>query len=105
MCLDQVLDDRQTEPRAAFLARATRVYAVEALEDAGQVIRRDAAAGVGDSHDRGASCALYGDMDPTASWRVPQRVVEQVGEDLPQSFGVAVDRRPVRCAFKHDIQA
>ena len=47
--LDHVLDDRQTEAGPTELARATRVDAVEALEDARQVLGGDARAGVG--HD------------------------------------------------------
>ena len=46
--LHQVLDDRQTQPGAAELAAARLVDAVEPLEDARQVVARDADAGVGD---------------------------------------------------------
>src|SRR2546421_12702896 len=40
MRLDEVLDDGQAEPGAALLARAAGVGAVEALENAGQVLGR-----------------------------------------------------------------
>src|SRR6266850_5678977 len=48
MGLDEVLDDRQTESRASFLARAPRVNAVEALENARQVVGRYSRPGVRD---------------------------------------------------------
>src|SRR5436309_7625981 len=105
MCLDQVFDYGQTEPRAAFLAGTSGVYAVEALENAGQVIRRDARAGVADSHDSGTARSLRADADPAARGRMPQRVVEQVGEDLPQCFGVCIDGRRVGRALERDIAA
>ena len=60
MSLDEVFDDGQAEPGAAFLARPTGVHAVEALEDAGQVIRPNAGAGVTDSHDNVVSGSLRG---------------------------------------------
>src|SRR5689334_2179720 len=41
--LDEVLHDGEPEPRTARLARATGVDAVEALEDARQVLGGDAA--------------------------------------------------------------
>src|SRR6185503_12153072 len=44
----EVLDDRQSEPRAPQLARAGLVHAVEALGDARQVGRRNPDAGVAD---------------------------------------------------------
>src|SRR5207244_11127894 len=41
MGLEQMLDDRQPQPRAPLLARAPGIGPVEALEDAGQVLRAD----------------------------------------------------------------
>src|SRR5207244_4647987 len=100
-----VFDYGQTEPRAAFLAGTPGVYAVEALEDAGQVIRRDARTGVADSYDSGTARSLRADADPATWGRVPQRVVEQVGEDLPQCFGIGIDGRRVGCALERDVAA
>ena len=46
----EVFDDGEAEACAAHLARAGAVNAVEALEDARDVLRRDAVARVGDSN-------------------------------------------------------
>src|SRR5260221_5385022 len=99
MRLDQVLHDGQTEPRAAFLARAAGAHTVEALEDAGQVIRPDAGAGVTDSHDNAVSSSLRGDPDLAALRRVPQGGVEQIGAELPQCLSGRGDGRGSRRAF------
>src|SRR5712664_4453849 len=98
-----MLHDGETDPRAPFLARAAGVHAIEALEDAGQVIGADTGAGVADSHDSVMSYALREDTDATAGWRVPQRVVEQVGEDLTQRLGIAV--HGPRVGFELDVPA
>src|SRR4029453_14485184 len=61
LCLCQVFNDREAEPRAAEVAGARLVDAVETLEDARQVLGRDAdplvlhlephlAAALGDAH-------------------------------------------------------
>src|SRR2546427_10486553 len=54
----QVLDDRQSEPRAAFLPRAAGVHTVEALEDAREVLGGHAGAGVGHANDDVAAVTL-----------------------------------------------
>src|SRR6266851_10478843 len=60
VCLHEVLDDRQAEPRAAFLARPAGVDPIKPLKNAGQVIGGDAAAGVADLDDRVVSGSMGG---------------------------------------------
>src|SRR6185312_14446749 len=98
----EMLHDRQAESCAAFLAGATGVDAVEPLENAGQLIGGNAGSRIGDPDQRVDPRALGSDTNAAARGRMPQRVVEQVREDLPQRFGVAVDRGRVRGGFECD---
>src|SRR6266576_1035109 len=105
MGLHQVLHDRQAEPGPAFLAGAAGVDAIESLENAREVLGRDARAGVADAQDSVSAHALCDDADFAASRRVSQRIVVQVGEDLPQRFGIAVEGRGIRGGFECDAPA
>src|SRR6267378_4648807 len=100
-----MLHDRQAEPGPAFLAGAAGVHAIESLENAGEVLGRDARAGVADADDSVGAEGLYDDADLAASRRVSQRIVVQVREDLPQRFGIAVDGRGIRGGFECDAPA
>src|SRR6266567_3769433 len=51
--LDEVLHDREAEPGPALGARSPRIGAVEALEDAGKVLGRDAGSRVLDRQQHG----------------------------------------------------
>ena len=87
--LDQVLDDREAEPGPALFARARGVGPVESLEDAGQVVP-------GDPRRRYPRMLTaipprlrrLRQMMRPPGWRVAERVVEQVGEDLAQGVEV-----------------
>ena len=52
MKLSDVLDDGKAQPRAALVAAAVLVHAVEPLEDAGAMLRRNADAVVLDGENR-----------------------------------------------------
>src|SRR4029077_6943418 len=85
--LGEVLNDGQAEAGSTVGAGPTCVGAVEALEDAGQMIGGNARAGV-----------AHGPYDPVgrlagpdlhrAPAGMPERVVVQIGEDLAEGFGV-----------------
>src|SRR6267378_1664298 len=77
---DGVLDDGEAQSRAAGLARAAAVDAVEALGQPRQMLRRDAGAGVLDGERRPA--VVFPPMDGHfAAWRrVPDRVADEVAE-------------------------
>src|SRR6266496_6747807 len=105
MCLHEMLHDRHAEPGTAFLAGAAGVDAIESLEKAGEVLGRDARAGVADANDRVSAGGLCDDADLAAAWRVPQRIVVQVRKDLPQRFGIAVEGRGIRGGFECDTPA
>src|SRR6185295_6229071 len=77
--LDGVLHDGEPQPGPARGARPAAVDPVEALEDAGQVLGRDAAPGVGDGDpDRGGPRVRRDPHRPRI--RVLDGIVEQVPE-------------------------
>src|SRR4051794_27543560 len=80
--LDQLLDDRQTDTRAATCGVARFLDAVEAFEHAPEVIGWDAVAGVGDRDQEVGRPALRTNGD-AATWRcVAGRVRQEVAKDL-----------------------
>src|SRR5258705_6845472 len=92
MGFDEVLHNRESQSGTALLTRAARVNPVEALEDAWQVLGGDAAAGIGDPHEHLIARGRCEHADTPARWRVAQRVVEQVGENLAECFRIDADR-------------
>ena len=88
---DDVLDYGQAEAGATELARAALVHDVETLEQPGQVLGRDARAGVADLDDRFATVAAEGEFDFSLVG-VFDGIVEQVDEDLLQLEPVGTDR-------------
>src|SRR5439155_20894715 len=90
--LDQVLHDGEPQPCPALFTRAPGIGSVEALEDAGQVLRSDPRAGVRDGNRRSSPsrCGLHRDDDAPPGRRMAHRVVEQAHEH--SADGVAVAR-------------
>src|ERR1035441_5146202 len=83
--LDNVLDDRKTQARAAHLARPGLIHAIEALEDPRQILGRNPDAAVGDADGHlasGHAARLHPDFAaPAVEF---DRVVEQVDKRLLQ---------------------
>src|SRR5258706_4291850 len=102
MGLHQMLHDRQAEAGPALLAGAAGVDAIESLENAAEVLGRDPRAGVADAYESIRAGGLRDDADLAASGRMSQGIVVQVREDLPQRFGIAVDRGGIRGGFALD---
>src|SRR5690606_5642927 len=75
---DDQLGDCEAQPGAAALAIPARVDAVEALEDMGQVLGRDARSLVPDPEAGAAVRRAAAQFDATAVRCVAQRVVHQV---------------------------
>src|SRR5262249_3259902 len=94
--LDDALGDRQPQPGPALGPAAGLVDTVEAVEDARQMLRRDADARVTyDGHGRPVPPADAG-LDLSGPGRVLDGVVEQVEEHLAESTRSATDEdRPV----------
>ncbi len=68
------------EPGAAGLARASPVHAVEALEHAGELLRRDPGPGVAHAHDDRSVVRRHRCDDRAVCLRVADGVVEQVAD-------------------------
>src|SRR5687767_5306013 len=81
--LDQVLDDGESEPGSAFATRASRVDTVEALEDAHEMLRPHAGAGVLNTDGNSAVCSTGANDDLTRR-SMPHRVVDEIGNHLAQ---------------------
>ena len=85
-----MLDDGEAQPRAALLAAAVLVHAVEPLEDAVAMLRRDADAVVLDGEDR-LSAARREREDDVGRAAVAQGVLHEIGEGVLHEPRVARD--------------
>ena len=83
MRLYQVLHDGEAEAGATLLSRAGGVGAPESLEDPGEVLARNSHPGVADTDGCALTLTPGGAEDPPAGGGIAERVVEEIGEDLP----------------------
>ena len=83
--LDELLDDRETDPGTAARPVARLLDPVEAVEHALQFVRRDPVAGVDDRDEEVSGPSLGTDRDRAAGRGVAGRVREQVGQHLGQA--------------------
>lgn len=90
---DEVTDDRQAETAAAGAAAAGLLRAPEPVEDVREIVRRHAAAGVGDLQQDRVAVAARGQCDGAARGRVAQRVGHQVAQRLPHPHRIGVQPR------------
>lgn len=72
---------RPVRPRAAVLAVAGGVGAVEPFEYPGDAFGSDSLAIVGDGDRQPVAVADTAEFDRTARWSVPQRILEQIAQD------------------------
>src|SRR2546430_2974934 len=108
--LDDVLHDREPEPRTAEGTRAPLVDAEEALGQPRQVLGGDADPGVLDGDlDHAVVLGAAGDGGPhghpAAPRRVLDRVVDQVDEHLPEAIGVGLERGARRVDPRAELDA
>src|SRR5439155_9784129 len=96
MCFVEMFGDREAQPRAALLARSARVDAVEPLENAGQVVGRYSRPGVRDPDEYVVAGTLRRHLDAATGLCMPEGVVEEIGEDLPQRLRIGVDGGRIR---------
>jgi hypothetical protein len=89
--VDDPLGDREPEPGAAVRGRAGLVGAVEALEHALGLRRRDARAAIEDLEPRVAVPPGGADEHARAGRRVADRVRDEVAEHLLQAMLVGVE--------------
>jgi len=85
---------RKSKTKAAFFARAALINAIEAVEDALQVFRRNAWSRIGDGNGNGLKSGyIKPDGDLACGRRVFDCVVQDIDESLPDK-----DRIRVYCA-------
>ena len=90
-----VLGDGEAEAGASGFAGAGFVDAIEALEQAREVLGGNAGAEVLDEEFHGVGNGAGPEDDSSAGSAVLQRVVDQVGKDLVDGFAVGEDRRKI----------
>ena len=93
--LRDVLHDREPEPRAAELAMARFVRAIESLEDARQIAGRNSRSVIGNTQADPIIIARRTYPDAPVWRREFHRVVEQIVNDLLQPALVHSQRRQV----------
>src|SRR5207245_2255593 len=81
------------------------VHAIETIEDARQVFRRNADAGVADHNPAGVPLAVTLDLDRSPLRRVLDGIVEQVVKNLAQASFVAADANPAWHALSAERRA
>src|SRR5262249_38050563 len=89
MRLDDLANDRQTEPEPARRAEQLSVALAEAIEDLGQEVRRDALARIAEDPPRLPGIAGYAHGDASAVRGELDRVAQHVGDRLAQSVAVS----------------
>ena len=89
--LDDAAADREAEAGAALLAGVGGFDLLEAVEDAVELVGGDAAAFVDDFQEDGVGGGFGVDANGGGDRRELDRVGEQVGEDLKDAVGVAVE--------------
>src|SRR4029079_17480947 len=96
----QLAGDCQAQPRAAAVARPERP------EDALAVRRREPGPGVRDRDGNGAVGGEERELDPPAVGGPPERIREQIGDDLEDAVAVRDDHgRAVAIAAVVDLAA
>ncbi len=90
-----VLGDGEAEAGASGFAGAGFVDAIEAFEQAREVLGGDAGAEILDEEFYGVGNGAGAEDDSSAGGAVLQGIVDQVGEDLVNGFAVGEDRRKV----------
>src|SRR5213075_1916144 len=100
--LHQLADDRQAQTGPTARPVPGLVAPVEPIEDPGELLRRDAAAGVLDGDLNQVVAARGSKRDDAALGGVAQGVADQVAENLDDPLAVAPRRRQVGLDLGHD---
>src|SRR5262249_38823497 len=87
--LDEMPDQRQTDPQAALSARTPALALAQAIEDERQGLGADASAGIADDDLDVRPDPLQLDLDPSIFRGELDRVLQQVPDDLLKTPGVA----------------
>src|SRR5215207_7878533 len=85
---DEMLHDREAEPGAAVLPRASRIDPIEAFEEARQMLARDARSVVRDPDEDLAVHVLRLDPNDARLLAVLDRVVDEVQHGALEAFAI-----------------
>src|SRR5690242_9696117 len=99
MALDDMLDDRKSEPGASQRSTAAGVDAVEALRHPCDVLGRDSFSTVGNRQSHHGAVSLSSHNDGSPGFAITQRIREQVVEQLQDLPAVAGDGWEARVDF------
>ena len=98
MGIDDGFADREPDPGSGTLPATRRVAAVEAFENMGQLIGRNAVAIIGHGDHGPLRLRAPRDGDVSAGGRVAKRVGQKVAQHLSDPVGVDVDAQAVGLA-------
>ena len=94
MQLDELLHQRQTDPRALVATALRALDAMEPVEDARQFVSRNAGAGIPHRQQHAGIARAVSDTETPPVERELERVGDEVQDDLFPHL--AIDDRPVR---------
>jgi hypothetical protein len=100
--LDEVLDNRQTEPQSAVDAGGRSIGLPERFEDVWQEVGRHPLSGVADLDLDAVLDTFQLDMDGAAVGRELDGVRQQVGHDLLEARAVSLDESEPRIGLGGD---
>ena len=95
--LDDAAADGETETGSALLAGVGGFDLLEAVEDAVELVGRNAAAFVGDLEQDGVRGGFREDADGGGCGRELDGVGEEIGEDLEDAVGVTIEEERFGC--------
>lgn len=105
MLADEAAHQRQSDTEPALRAAVRPVHLREHVEHRRQLVGRDADAVIANRHHRTVALLPGAERDPTSRVRVFRSVGEQVGEDLRQADGVAVNGDGCAGQIQHQLVA
>src|SRR5438067_2228709 len=105
MALDQTIDDAESEPGAAMLARQAAIHLPERMDRHRGRLWGDAAALIGDADPHKPVAASDGDPDRRARFAELRRVGEQFQQHLLDGAAVGIDRAWRPADAQRDVAA
>ena len=96
--------DSQTEPGSALLPGVGGFNLLEAVEDRVQLLKRNAAALVGDAQLHGVGIRLQPQCNGALGGRKLDRIGEQIGDDLQDPVGIAVEEDALGSHTQAELQ-
>src|SRR5437588_10879941 len=105
MALNQAIDDAESEPGAAMLARQAAIHLPERMDRHRGRLRGEAAALISDADPHKPLAAGHGDPDRRPRFAELRRVGEQFQQHLLDGAAVGIDRAWRRADAQRDVAA